>query len=131
MQAIGHHCHCLTAGEPADKIGMCTDHTDPPGSPVSDVSRRDIANLVASQLDADPDWVNRVLEQFLIDVVAVVAGGGRVTLRGFGVVAPRMRPAQVRRKPDTGERIDVPPRWTVTLRPSRNLLKQMNEQVRP
>lgn len=91
------------------------------------VSRRKLADLIADELGANPEWVNRVLERFLEDVTAVIAGGGKVNLRGFGVLEPRVRPAGVYRKPDTGEALEVPPRRTVVLRPARVLLRRLNE----
>lgn len=90
------------------------------------VTGRQLAQRNAARGGVDPDVAERLLGEMLRDMADVLAAGGRVTLRGFGVFHAPVSPAAARRRPDTGESVDVPERRLVHFRPSRTLRTRVN-----
>lgn len=68
-----------------------------------------------------------MFDEFVRQLSRALEGGETVTLRGLGVLAPRVLPANERRKPDTGELLSVPERRSVTFRPSRAFKQRLNQ----
>ena len=70
--------------------------------------------------------VENIVNAILDEIVAALARGDRVELRGFGAFSVKHRPARAGRNPRTGERVDVAEKWVVTFKPG----KEMEERVR-
>lgn len=60
-------------------------------------SNRDIARLIAKQMNLPPDKVLETLRRFQAAVIAEVASGGRLRLHGFGSFGV-FHPRPIRRK---------------------------------
>lgn len=72
--------------------------------------------------------VDTVVEAVLDEIAKALAAGRKVNLRGFGVFELRHRGATQKRKPDTGEIIQVDPYVTVGFRPSPTLKRRIEEE---
>lgn len=65
--------------------------------------------------------VERIVATLFETMAATLEEGGRIELRGFGVMDVRERPARTARNPRTGALVEVPPRRTVRFRPGKEL----------
>ena len=70
--------------------------------------------------------VERIVATLFETMAATLEEGGRIELRGFGVMAVRERPARTARNPRTGETVRVPPRRTVRFRPGKELRARLD-----
>jgi integration host factor subunit beta len=52
--------------------------------------------------------VEKVMNALLDQIIAALARGDRIELRGFGTFTPKVREGRVGRNPRTGAKVDVP-----------------------
>lgn len=90
------------------------------------ISTRDLARRAATTAGRPGEQLGRDLDVFLDELVAALDAGEKVNLRGIGVLTVRVKPASRRRRPDTGEPVDVSERRTVAFKPSRALKERLN-----
>lgn len=57
-----------------------------------------------------------------------LSAGDDFTIRGFGSLKLRRRPARIRRNPRTGETVHCPEKTEICFEPSESLLRKVNEQ---
>ena len=69
--------------------------------------------------------VDAAVKVIIDSMSAAIAEGQRVEVRGFGSFSLRYLPAGQRRNPMTGEKIEVPGRYTTHFKPG----KEMRERV--
>lgn len=74
------------------------------------LSRGDIVDSVAAQVDMPQTKVDTVLKAFEGAIARQLAAGGEIRLAGIGTFKVTQRSARVSRNPRTGEPIQVPAR---------------------
>ena len=67
-----------------------------------------------------------VLDTVMDEMIATIASGGRIEIRGFGSFQMRKHSTKNGYNPTTGETMIVPAGKTVLFKPSRELTKKMN-----
>jgi integration host factor subunit beta len=70
--------------------------------------------------------VEKVVDAVLDEIVAALAHGDRVELRGFGTFAVKMREGRVGRNPKTGATVHVPEKKIPFFRQSQQMRKRLN-----
>lgn len=70
--------------------------------------------------------VERVVDVVFERMVAALAEGGRVELRGFGAFSVRERPARPGRNPRTGESVHVPSKRVPFFKSGKELRARLN-----
>ncbi len=89
------------------------------------------SELVARLAERNPHLrladVERVVSTVFEEVVAALARGERVELRGFGSFSVRRREARVGRNPATGERVEVAAKAVVHFRTGGRLRQRLND----
>jgi DNA-binding protein HU-beta len=73
--------------------------------------------------------VAAVVDGFMALVNRSLRDGQTVELRGFGTFVPVHRAQRRARDPVSGKVRPIPPRWTVTFRPSPKLKNAVNENM--
>ena len=92
----------------------------------ADMTRSELIDSIAQRfpqlLKADTDMavaeILRAIGQSLIE-------GRRVEIRGFGTFALNYRPPRVGRNPKTGERVDVPGKYSPHFKPGKELRERV------
>jgi integration host factor subunit beta len=70
--------------------------------------------------------VDKVMNAVLDEIVAALARGDTVELRGFGTFAVKVHEARIGRNPRTGATVHVPERVFVLFRPGHEMRKRIN-----
>jgi integration host factor subunit beta len=90
--------------------------------------------LIRRLADAHPHLYTRDVERIVATVferiVAALARGDRVELRGFGTFSTRMRTGRAGRNPRTGEPVAVPDKTVLHFRAGKELRDRLNAPVR-
>ena len=89
------------------------------------VVKSDLIKAIVKTTEAPESAVATIVNEFLDLVVAQVAIGRKVELRGFGQLLPVMRAARKGRHPVTGETIEIPPCRGLKFKPGSNMLKAL------
>lgn len=71
-----------------------------------------------AQVEASLEAIDQIVRGFCRVIQHETVYGGRCQVRGLGVFKLRKREAKEGRNPQTGEKIQVPPRVTVAFKPS-------------
>lgn len=93
------------------------------------MNRRDLTVAVANSLsNAIPQAdCALVTEQIFAEIKKAVAGGDKVTVRGFGAFEPRRRPARKGTNPATGAAIQIPARRAVAFKVGKAFRDAVNQ----
>jgi len=83
------------------------------------VTKKDIANIVAAKYGMSPLQVGNVVQEFLDQMIEALAAGKRLEFRDFGIFELRQRAARLARNPKTGVPVQVPSRGVVYFRPGK------------
>ena len=70
--------------------------------------------------------VNKVVDAVLDKIVAALARGDRVELRGFGTFGTKVREGRVGRNPKTGATVHVPEKKILYFRQGHEIRKRLN-----
>ena len=70
--------------------------------------------------------VERIVNTIFEEIIASMARGDRVELRGFGAFSVKKRDARVGRNPRTGESVDVPEKTVPFFKAGKELRERMN-----
>jgi integration host factor subunit beta len=70
--------------------------------------------------------IEAVVDAFFEQIVARLAAGGRVELRGFGAFSTRARDARTGRNPRTGEAVDVSAKRVPYFKPGKEMRARLN-----
>lgn len=88
------------------------------------------SELVQKLADENTDLrhaeVEQIVDIFFEDIIAQLASGGRVELRGFGAFSTRDRKARVGRNPRTGESVDVPAKRVPFFKAGKAMRERLN-----
>jgi integration host factor subunit beta len=75
-----------------------------------------------------PRDAERIVNTILDEIVAALARGDRVELRGFGVFSVRDRPARIARNPGTGATVSVHWRRMPRFKTSKEMCDRLNSE---
>ena len=70
--------------------------------------------------------VENIVNAILNEIVAAMARGDRVELRGFGAFSVKNRPARTGRNPRTGESVTVEEKWVPFFKTGKELRERLN-----
>ncbi len=88
------------------------------------------SELISAIAGANPELMQkdaeRVVTMIFEEIASVLAEGGRVELRGFGVFAVKQRAARVGRNPRNGETVSVPEKHVPYFRCGREMHRRLN-----
>jgi nucleoid DNA-binding protein len=84
-------------------------------------TRQQIQAIIQSGANLETRKASGLTRQIIKAMAAALAEGETVELRGFGSLEVKERKATVKRNPQTGEAVDVPPRRRVLFRPGQEL----------
>ena len=70
--------------------------------------------------------VENIVNAILDEIVAALARGDRVELRGFGAFSVKHRPARAGRNPRTGEPVEVPAKRVPYFKPGKEMRQRLN-----
>ena len=70
--------------------------------------------------------VENIVNAILGEVIAAMARGDRVELRGFGAFSVKNRPARTGRNPRTGESVTVEEKWVPFFKTGKELRERLN-----
>jgi integration host factor subunit beta len=90
--------------------------------------RSELVQKIASEnSDLRLDEVERIVDTFFDSIVAQLAEGGRVELRGFGAFSTRSRESRTGRNPRTGASVDVKAKSVPYFKPGKEMRERLND----
>lgn len=89
------------------------------------MNRRTFASRIAAQTAHPANAVESILEAAISVLAGELAQAGRFAWRGFGTFTVRTYLARQIHNPATGQTIELPPRRSVTFKPSQSLRLQL------
>lgn len=91
------------------------------------MTKSELINALAEKLKhlEQPD-VELAVKQVLEQMAGVLAGGGRIEIRGFGSFSLHYRPPRVGRNPKTGEAVALPGKYVPHFKPGKELRERVN-----
>ena len=92
------------------------------------LTRAELVEQVAEAADLTKKDADVVLETVLGNIVEALRRGEKVELRGFGSFRLRHRDARRGRNPNSGARVDVPPKLVPYFRPGKDLKALINQE---
>jgi integration host factor subunit beta len=99
--------------------------------------RRKAANMIKSELvqrisDQNPHLYQRdvenIINAILNEVIAAMARGDRVELRGFGAFSVKRRPARTGRNPRTGAHVEVDQKCVPFFKTGKEMRERLNRE---
>lgn len=88
------------------------------------------SELVQRLVDENPGLrateVEAIVDTFFDAIIAQLANGGRVELRGFGAFSVRSRDARTGRNPRTGETVSVPAKHVPYFKAGKEMRERLN-----
>ena len=88
------------------------------------------SELVAQLASENPGLTTRDVESivscFFDEIVAQLAQGGRVELRGFGTFSTRARDARTGRNPRTGDAVEIEAKHVPYFKPGKEMRDRLN-----
>ena len=89
--------------------------------------RSELVQMVAeAHPDLSPREVEAIVTTFFDEIVARLAQGGRVELRGFGAFSTRARDARTGRNPRTGDTVAVDAKRVPYFKPGKEMRARLN-----
>lgn len=84
-----------------------------------------IQSVAAESLQLTKDDVEKLVETIFEEILAALASGRRVELRGFGAFSTRARKARTGRNPRTGTSVDVDAKSVPYFKPGKDLRERL------
>lgn len=85
-----------------------------------------VQRLSADNPELRPTEIEAVVDTFFETIIAQLAKGGRVELRGFGAFSTREREARSGRNPRTGDSVSVPAKKVPYFKAGKEMREQLN-----
>lgn len=85
-----------------------------------------IEKLTAAQRHLAVADLEMAVKLMLAEISAVLAGGGRIEVRGFGSFSIHYRPPRMGRNPRTGEPVSLPGKHAPHFKPGKVLRERVN-----
>lgn len=93
------------------------------------VKKSEIASKVSKEYQIPLELAKSLVEGVFSWIAQKTAEDGRVEIRGFGVFKLRRRSGRFTKNPKTGIEMYVEERYLMSFKPSKKLLKRLNEKV--
>jgi integration host factor subunit beta len=91
------------------------------------MKKSELEKVLASKFNLQSQQSERILNTIIEHMTNVLQGGGRIEIRGFGSFFTKGYKAYKGRNPRTGNEVTVPPKKLPHFRPSKELLKKINQ----
>jgi integration host factor subunit beta len=85
-----------------------------------------VQKVAQAHPDLSPREVESIVTTFFDEIVARLAQGGRVELRGFGAFSTRARDARTGRNPRTGDVVAVDAKRVPYFKPGKEMRARLN-----
>jgi integration host factor subunit beta len=85
-----------------------------------------VASLAEANPGLSPQEIDRIVTLVFDEIVARLAAGGRVELRGFGTFSTRARAARQGRNPRTGDAVAVDAKRVPYFKPGKEMRIRLN-----
>lgn len=89
--------------------------------------RSDIEKEIADRFKLQPSQSEQILDTIIDSMTSVLRSDGRIEIRGFGSFFTKSYGSYGGRNPRTGEYVAVPEKKLPHFRPSKELLKKLND----
>jgi integration host factor subunit beta len=89
------------------------------------MTKADLVEMVAESSDLPRKEADEVVQVILDSIIAALARGEKVELRGFGSFRIRRRGERNGRNPKTGDRVHVPPKKIPYFKPGKHLREEL------
>ena len=102
----------------------------------SKITKNDLIDAVYKSTDIEKQYIQKIIDSFLLHTREALEKGNTIELRGFGTFEARLRKGRsVARNPKTGEKCSVEPHYVAAFRAGQilkdklwNLNKKENEK---
>lgn len=91
--------------------------------------KSEIINKLSEDHKIPLDVAKKLVEEVFSWIVQKTAEEGRVEIRGFGVFKLRRRDGRFTKNPKTGIEMYIEDRYLISFKPSKKLLKKLNEEI--
>jgi len=87
------------------------------------ITKADLVETIARQMapTITKRDVAKIVQMFIDEVCRILQEGNRIEIRGFGVLATKLRKPKVARNPKTKDPVNIPPRRVPVFKASRLL----------
>jgi integration host factor subunit beta len=89
------------------------------------MTKADLVEMVAESSDLPRKQADEVVQVILDSIIAALARGEKVELRGFGSFRIRRRGERNGRNPKTGDRVHVPPKKIPYFKPGKHIREEL------
>jgi len=94
------------------------------------VTKADIVEVIADNTGLTKVETKAVVEGFIDTIIATIAAGKRIELRGFGVFKHKQRKPRMARNPKTGEEVKLGKRYVPVFKVSPDFFSKVNEAIK-
>ncbi len=91
------------------------------------MKKSELQRELASKFNLQAQQSERIIDTVIKHMAKVLRDGGRIEIRGFGSFFIKGYKTYRGRNPRTGDSVIVPPKKLPHFRPSKELLKKLNE----
>lgn len=91
------------------------------------MKRSELEKEISAKFNLQLNQSEKIIDTIIGHMTDVLESGGRIEIRGFGSFFTKSYKAFSGRNPRTGEVVEVPPKKLPHFRPSKELLKKLNE----
>jgi integration host factor subunit beta len=91
------------------------------------MKRSELEKELAAKFNLQANQSERIVDTIIDHMTEVLQSGGRIEIRGFGSFFTKSYKPYSGRNPRTGETVQVPPKKLPHFRPSKELIKKLNE----
>lgn len=91
------------------------------------MKKSELEKELASKFNLQSQQSERILNTIIEHMTRVLQEGGRIEIRGFGSFFTKGYKTYKGRNPRTGDEVTVPPKKLPHFRPSKELLKKINQ----
>jgi integration host factor subunit beta len=90
------------------------------------MKKSELEKELASKFNLQSQQSERIIDTIIDHMTNVLKDGGRIEIRGFGSFFTKGYKTYTGRNPRTGDSVTVPPKKLPHFRPSKELLKKIN-----
>jgi DNA-binding protein HU-beta/integration host factor subunit beta len=83
------------------------------------ITKKDIVRQISEKIGETQLKTKEIVQRTFDAIVDTLMETGRIELRKFGVFMVKQRKARKARNPQTGDAVEVPPKFVVTFKPGR------------
>ncbi|MEJ5143638.1 HU family DNA-binding protein [Gluconobacter albidus] len=91
----------------------------------------DIVDLIAVETEVTHAKARQTVDRLIDAILDAAVRGEEVNITGLGKFSVKSRPAHMSRNPRTGERVEVPVRYTLNFASGTAVARKLNPEVPP